>query len=130
MSARKSQEPIIVIGFGSKIAGWVGVPGGRLMGDPDVVKAARLAAADQMEISMYRNLFTTKADISNPKNLLGVFAAFYAYDDARIRLLKAPQELWDQLGFIPTKEQVFQPAPSTSVYVIDGEKYEVPYVQV
>lgn len=130
MSARKSQEPIVVVGFGSKIAGWAGVPGGRLMGDPDVVKAARLAAADEMKVSMYRNLFTAKAEISNPKNLLGVFAAFYAYDDARIRLLKAPKELWDELGFTPTKEQTAQPVISTSVYVIDGEKYEVPYVQV
>lgn len=128
MSARKSQEPIIVVGYGSKIAGWVGVPGGRLMGDEEVVKAARLAAAIKLETPMYRHLFTAPAQIDDPKNLLGVFAAFYSYDQERIRLLKAPRELWEVLGFSPTSEQVAQPVLSTTVYMIDNERYEVPNV--
>lgn len=128
MSARKSQEPIIVVGYGNKVAGWVGVPGGRLMGDEDVVKAARLAAAINLETPMYRHLFTAKAKIEDPNDFLGVFAAFYAYDQERIRLLKAPKDLWDTLGFDPNAEQEAQSTVSTSVYMIDGEEYEVPNV--
>lgn len=128
MSARKSQEPIIVIGYGNKIAGWIGIPGGRLMGDKDIVRAARLAAAENMDVSLYQDIFTAKAKIDDPKNLVGVFAAFAAYDKERIRLLKAPESLWDSLGLTKNDENPSQPIISTTTYVIDGEKYKVPNV--
>lgn len=128
MSTRKSQEPIIVVGYGNKVAGWIGVPGGRLMGDEKIAKAARLAASTNMLISMYQELFTAKAQIDDPQNLLGVFAAFYAYDNERIRLLKAPAALWEELGLEKPSDTPEAPAVYTTTYVIDSEKYEVPNV--
>lgn len=103
---KKLDSPIIVARFGDKVAGWVGSEkGGRLYGDEEWVEAAKLAADTNLEFTLYEDI-DLKADIDDPENPAGAFAALAWFAKERIRITKAPEGMMDALGLLDTPLEV------------------------
>lgn len=103
---RKIDTPIIVARYGDKVAGWAGDDkGGRLSGDTEWVQAAKDASDVGMEFTLYNGI-SLKADISDPKNPAGAFAALAWYAKERILIKTAPEGMMESLGLLETPEEV------------------------
>lgn len=103
---KKSDSPMIVARFGDKVAGWVASDeGGRLYGDTEWVASAKAAAEANLEFVLYEDI-ELKADISDPKNPAGAFAALAWLAKERIRITKAPEGMMESLGLLDTPEEI------------------------
>lgn len=103
---KKTDSPMIVARYGDKVAGWVGSEkGGRLYGDEEWVKSAREAADVNLEFTLYEDV-DLRADIDNPENPAGAFAALAWYAKERIRITKAPEGMMDSLGLLDTPAEI------------------------
>lgn len=103
---KKTDNPMIVARYGDKVAGWVGSEkGGRLYGDDEWVKSAKDAAAVNLEFTLYGDV-DLKADIDDPNNPAGAFAALAWFARERIRISKAPEGMMDSLGLLDTPAEI------------------------
>lgn len=103
---KKSESPMIVARFGDKVAGWVGSEkGGRLYGDEEWVASAKAAAEANLEFTLYEDI-ELKADIDDPSNPAGAFAALAWLAKERIRITQAPEGMMESLGLLDTPEEV------------------------
>ena len=103
---KKTDSPMIVARFGDKVAGWVGSDkGGRLYGDEEWVASAKTAADANIEFTLYEDI-DLKADIDDPKNPAGAFAALAWFAKERIRITKAPEGMMASLGLLDTPEEI------------------------
>ena len=103
---KKTDSPMIVARFGDKVAGWVGsAKGGRLYGDDEWVANAKAAADVNLEFTLYEDI-ALKADIDDPKNPAGAFAALAWFAKERIRITKAPEGMMASLGLLDTPAEI------------------------
>lgn len=103
---KKTDTPMIVARYGDKVAGWVGSEqGGRLYGDEEWVASAKLAAEANLEFTLYEDI-ALKADINDPENPAGAFAALAWFAKERIRITKAPAGMMESLGLLDTPAEV------------------------
>jgi hypothetical protein len=103
---KKADNPMIVARYGDKVAGWVGSEkGGRLYGDEEWVKSAKDAAAANLEFTLYEDI-DLRADIDDPNNPAGAFAALAWFARERIRISKAPEGMMDALGLLDTPAEL------------------------
>lgn len=103
---KKADNPMIVARYGDKVAGWVGSEkGGRLYGDDEWVKSAKDAAAANLEFTLYGDV-DLRADIDDPNNPAGAFAALAWFARERIRISKAPEGMMDSLGLLDTPAEI------------------------
>jgi len=103
---RKIDTPIIVARYGDKVAGWAGDDkGGRLSGDTEWVQAAKDASAVGLEFTLYNGI-PLKADITDPNNPAGAFAALAWYAKERILVKTAPEGMMESLGLLDAPEEV------------------------
>lgn len=103
---KKTDSPMIVARYGDKVAGWVGSEkGGRLYGDEEWVKSAKDAAEANLEFTLYEDI-ELRADIDDPANPAGAFAALAWFARERIRISKAPEGMMDSLGLLDTPVEV------------------------
>lgn len=103
---KKTDSPMIVARFGDKVAGWVGSDkGGRLYGDEEWVASAKEAASVNLEFTLYEDI-DLKADIDDPSNPAGAFAALAWLAKERIRITKAPAGMMESLGLLDTPLEV------------------------
>lgn len=99
---KKIDTPMIVARYGDKIAGWVGnEDGGMLYGDKEWVENAKAVAASGLEFTLYEDV-ALKADIDDPQNAAGAFAALAWFPKERIRIIKAPEGMMESLGLLDT----------------------------
>lgn len=103
---RKIDTPIIVARYGNKVIGWAGDDqGGKLAGDAEWVQAARDASATNLEFVLYGDI-KLKADITDPKNPAGAFAALAWYTKERILVTKSPAGMLASLGLLEAPVEV------------------------
>lgn len=103
---KKTDSPMIVARFGDKVAGWIGSEkGGRLYGDDEWVASAKAAADANLEFTLYEDI-DLKADINDPENPAGAFAALAWLAKERIRITKAPEGMMESLGLLETPEEI------------------------
>jgi hypothetical protein len=103
---KKTDSPMIIARFGDKVAGWVGSDkGGRLYGDEEWVASAKAAADANLEFTLYEDI-DLKADIDDPANPAGAFAALAWLAKERIRITKAPEGMMESLGLLDTPEEI------------------------
>jgi hypothetical protein len=103
---RKIDTPIIIARYGDKVAGWAGDEnGGRLTGDKEWIETARAASDARLEYTLYSGL-TVTADITDPNNPAGAFAALAWYPKERILIKTAPEGMMESLGLLNTPETV------------------------
>lgn len=102
--AKKIDTPMIVARYGDRVAGWVGTEtGGMLYGDTEWVESAKAAAAAGLEFTLYEDI-ELKADIDDPKNPAGAFAALAWFAKERISIKKAPEGMLTALGLLEEPE--------------------------
>lgn len=87
-------ENTIVACVGTKLIGWSWEQGKSVIyGDKEWVKSMILASASRKLVELHAGAIAGVADISNPKNLLGIFLAMADIPRESIQLLNAPDEL-------------------------------------
>lgn len=104
--ARKDDAPMIVARFGDRVVGWVGNhDGGILYGDQEWIDSAKAVAAVGLEYTLYEDI-DLKADIDDPSNPAGAFAALAWLPKERIRIEKAPEGMMNSIGLLDAPGEV------------------------
>lgn len=103
---RRIDTPMIIARFGDRVIGWAGNnEGGRLSGDAEWVENAKTASAANVEYTLYSGI-NLKADITDPENPAGAFAALAWFARERIIVKTAPAGMMESLGLLESPEEV------------------------
>ncbi len=87
-------ENTIVACSGTKIIGWSWAQGNSVIyGDAEWIESAKEASEAKKFVNLHAGSIGGVADLSNPKNLLGIFLAMADLPRESINLLNAPEEL-------------------------------------
>lgn len=98
---RKIEEPILVVEYEGRFAGWIGSPRGcRVYGDTEWIEHARLASGAKLNFSIHEGMVPLQADLNDGRNPAGAFAAFAWFARERIRVKQAPAGLMEELGLL------------------------------
>lgn len=103
---KKIEEPVLVVEYRGKVAGWIGsVHGCKVRGDAEWIASAKEASLMQAEFDLHEGHVHLIADLDDPVNAAGAFAAFAWMAKERIRVLKAPEGLLDELMLLAEPEE-------------------------
>lgn len=90
--ARPGGGPIVLVDIDGRRAMWCA---GRLYGDEELVREARLAAVASSAVPLHPFAPPVIASLESP---LGAAAALASYMPGRARIVEAPGEVWDRIS--------------------------------
>lgn len=98
---KKIEEAILVVEYDGRFAGWIGGKYTcRTYGDERWISSARLASDAKREVVLANEVDPLIANLDDPQDVVGAFAAFASLAKDRIRIKKCPDGFYDELGFM------------------------------